>query len=499
MRISRRLIITCFATSFTALITGCPSEPSVAGSGAGGFTPDDKIDFIDWPSTQVDPGSEDTAGFNQVISADLDGDGLLDLVTAASESQPIQLHLQQRSSVGTISFDSFSVAGSGPIVKVSSLRVADMDLDGNLDIVLSSQDNGFAPANECAEQQCSLLILFAPPNPRDALDWERYNLTYNHRCRLINNTPFTFDTVGFDGNAMCYASMDVGDVNGDGFPDVVAALNGCDDPTVPTKQVEVWFNPGRNQVRDFDVLLGSTLIDSDFDGVPDNCVADVDRAWSKTILQQDVVDIGNVQLSDIDIDGDLDVVAVRPDSKTFDLTWQANPSIPNGTVTNEFWGGERLHPIGESDAGFNLIDIGDLDKDGLADVVALSQGDRVVRWFRRPPDPAAQEFPWQVYNLVQFTELIPTAVDIADVDLNGQNDVVAAAGGRIRWFTPVATSPFVAWSEAFVTDDPTSEINSVHAVDINADGRLDIAATFDRPGVDEDALIWLTNEGDNER
>jgi hypothetical protein len=477
--------------------TGCPNAPDIAGSstvttvgGGGSGTSPTTGEEISWPVAQVDPLDEDTAGFNQVISADMNDDGLIDLVTAAYESQPIQLHLQQRSPAGEVSFDSFSVAGSGPIVKVSALRVADFDGDGNLDVIVASQDTGFAPFEECAAQECQIIILYAPDDARDALNWERYDLTFNHRCSLISDQPFTFATNGRDGNVMCYSSLDVGDVDGNGTPDVVAAFNGCDDPQVATKEVEVWYNPGGPDARVNEVLTGTEFTDIDFDGIADGCIATVDAPWTRALLQRDVVDIAGVRLSDVDLDDDLDVVAVRPRSKTFDVTWQSNPSRLDAQQA-ENWGG--LQPIGESDTGIDIIEIGDLDGDGLEDVLTMTQGDKLLKWFRRPPDPAAQDFPWEVYNLVQYSDATPTAFDIADLDLNGQLDVVAAAGGLIRWFTP-PDSPYDPWTEVFVANDVTSDVNSIHAVDIDEDGRLDITVTLDRPGVDDDVVVWLKNE-----
>jgi hypothetical protein len=292
--------------------------------------------------------------------------------------------------------------------------------------------------------------------------------------------------------------MDVGDVNRDGYPDILAAFNGCDDDLVPQKYVELWMNPGE-RIRDNEVLLGSSNVDTDFDGIADDCVADVDAPWRKVVLQQDIIDISTVRFSDVDLDGDLDVVAVRPESKTFDLTWQDNPLFPEGTVLIEYWGGSRLHPIGESDSGIKLIEIGDLDGDGLEDVLATTEADMVLRWFKRPKDPAAQEFPWEVFNMVQFSAETPSAMHIADVDLNGQIDVVAGAAGRVRWFTPTGQSPFQAWSEQFVANDTETIVNSIHAVDIDGDDRLDIAATLDREGVDLDAVIWMRNTDEGAR
>jgi hypothetical protein len=503
---------------------GCPTVGSSVQGQAGSAVPGE---LIDWPPSQVDPTGEDTAGFNQIISADMNGDGLVDLVTAAYESQPIQVHLQQRAADGTISFQSFSVAGSGPIVRVSELRVADIDQDGNQDIVVSILDNGFVVDDLCASQQGTIIILFAPPDPADNLNWEEFNLTQHFRCELVNQIPdplpatcidnpslpecgsiqvaVTSSTIGFDGNERNYASMDVGDVNLDGFPDILAAFNGCDDPNKATKLVELWINPADGRTRENEIEVGDpTTEDTDRNGRDDSCTANVDSPWQRILLEQNVVDITSVRFSDIDLDGDLDVVALRPSSKTRDITWQSNPQIPVGLVGAASWG-SRL-PIGESDAGLDILEIGDLDGDGFNDVLALGQSDRLLRWFRRPLDPSAQTFPWDVFNMVQYTTLVPTALEIADINVDGQLDVIAAAGGHLRWFTPLGTSPFESWSEQFVATDsligdnsatvgssPFFPINSVHAVDINGDGRLDITATLDRTGTDNDAIVWFQN------
>ncbi len=529
VRIGAGFILTAgIGVALTIGLYGCPTIDIHGGStpGGDGTAPGDQIE---WPALQVDPPGEDTAGFNQVRSADLNRDGLPDLITAAYESQPVQIHLQQVAPDGTISFRSMSIAGSGPIYQINELKIADMDQDGNLDIVLAVRDDGFVPQSDCASRQGAIIILFSPPDPTQQTEWVELNLTRTFTCSIVFlGTPteeclqtgdscpptqaITSVAEGFDGNDRCVSSVDVADVNFYGYPDIVAAMNGCDDKDAPTKQIRLFINPGNGQTRADQTLVGTVPSDSNGDGTDDTCEAVTSNQWQEVLLQLEFVDAQSVRFSDVDVDGDLDVIALRPESKTYDITWQANPLLPaGGNLFDPFWGDVQggvtsIHSIGESEAGLDIIEIGDLDGDGLEDVLALGKADRLLRWFRHPKDAGAQYFPWDVYNIVQYSELTPSAMEIADVDGDGQMDIVAAADGRIRWFTPLGESPYQPWSEQFVINDTlisdgagtASEsayppINSVHAVDINGDGRMDIAATFDRAGTDNDAVIWFEN------
>ena len=85
---------------------------------------------------QVDPKSEDSAGPQFVVAEDLNNDGLLDLVSAWNQSQPIQIHLQHRSDLGAISFETLTLAGNIPAVAVSGLAVTDFNQDDHLDIAV---------------------------------------------------------------------------------------------------------------------------------------------------------------------------------------------------------------------------------------------------------------------------------------------------------------------------------------------------------------------------
>ncbi len=64
---SGKLLFFVAIASLVITAAGCPTPPSSVRGEAGDAAPGE---LIEWPARQVDPTGEDTAGFNQVISAD---------------------------------------------------------------------------------------------------------------------------------------------------------------------------------------------------------------------------------------------------------------------------------------------------------------------------------------------------------------------------------------------------------------------------------------------
>ena len=104
----------------TATLVGCRVDyGDVADGGGGGdfLTTGRTLSFFD--VHQVDPRSEDSAGPQFVVAADLNQDGLMDLVSAWNQSQPVQIHLQYRTTAGGIYFETTTLAGNIPVVAVA--------------------------------------------------------------------------------------------------------------------------------------------------------------------------------------------------------------------------------------------------------------------------------------------------------------------------------------------------------------------------------------------
>jgi hypothetical protein len=497
-----------FATLVCAFVLFCTVGwallPSGCGRGFSGWYAQSS-DFLETGRTlsfftaiQVDPRSEDSAGPQFSAAGDLDGDGMLDLVSAWNQSQPIQIHLQRRGADGSIGFETVTLAGNVPVIRVAGLGVADVDLDGRLDIIVlvkqSLVSGAGCPAGGTPESQEAMaglvVIYFGPADAASAdraLAWEEVPIGVSLLAGVASGTALPEE-----GG---YTALAIGDMNRDGALDIVTAWNG----DCGQRPVLLFTNLGPLQARD--------------------------GTWRVEVVpgSEGPEPIKDVALADLDRDGDLDVLLTRPAAQTMNVRWLRNPIvdvIDDVHISNGQW---QVGPVGQMDTGADMLEVGDIDQDGLVDVVVRSTNGSLVQWFKAPPDPTTQpirNIPWQVYTLGEFRERAPLAMALADLNGDGQLEVIASAGGALLWFDSLAApSVYDQWTSRLIIDDdppglpqpsPTTTdpnvapqeiagntmITSITIVDLDGDGRLDLIAPLDRTGLSglsNDALVWFRN------
>jgi hypothetical protein len=239
-------------------------------------------------------------------------------------------------------------------------------------------------------------------------------------------------------------------------------------------------------------------------------------------------------LSDLDGDGDLDVIAAMRDSETvayyvnygasgFSRAWTINSSAggPRSVVAADFdgdgdvdvaaaahgsnivttitvyrnLGAPLLGPTVQSrPIGFSAGDVvtvhadyvealfaGDLDGDGQIDLVSASSGDRKIAWYRNLGGGTFG--PQQIISTLRSG---PRDVIAADFDGDGDLDVASAASTPGIGFGTIYTPP-TSYVDVFEnmgggvfqwasTDTHVRQAMSVHAADLDGDGDLDLLA-----------------------
>ncbi len=498
---SRCCIITAVLAAGTACSIGaCRGRYGSGGSGGADFLTTGKT-LSHFTAIQVDPRSEDSAGPQFVTSADLNGDGLLDLVSAWNQSQPVQVHLQRPGTSTEFRFETITLAGSIPVIAVAGLAVADFDSDGHADIAVLAKET-LKEGPECPDSErpddglSGLIVVYLGPSDpaqtNQALAWEEVEIGTSFLQGI--GDPLGPPEEGG------YTSMKVGDMDEDGDPDVVVAWNSsCGDGG--SRDVMLFTNGGPGAVRD-----GTWIASRIPDPLPQGTA------------------IKDVALADVDRDGDLDIIATLPDAPTMNVRWFRNPSID---VPDDFHisdGSWQVGVVAQIATGADIVQLADIDADGIVDVVMRSTNGKVVQWLKGPEGPITEPLraiPWQVFTLAEFTERTPAAMAVGDVDFDGIQDVVIAAEGGLALFNVTSASGvFDQWKENLIIDDKpedtgqdgdptttdpsvapvevagTTVMNSILVTDLDADGSADLIVTLDRSGLSgltNDALVWFRN------
>ena len=346
----------------------------------------------DAPSThdfvfQFNEVSDTSDAARAVHAADLDGDGDLDIVGASRDDDRVVWFEND----GNQNFTGRVITSSAD--GAIAVYVEDVDSDGDLDVLSASRND-------------------------NTIAWYENNGSQQFTTRTIDNSA----------NEAFY--VHTADIDGDGDVDVLATARSDDEV--------IWYENDGNQ------SFTRQVIDNFLDGAVFAFPADIDRdgdldvvaggidadevVWYENDGQQNFTEIRvtnqadavrGVYADDVDQDGDMDLLhAARDDDE---IAWWENDGSQSFTKRS----------LTTNADGARYARTADVDGDGDLDIVGVSFNDDKVAWWE---NDGAQNFTENVIS-TGFLDA-PTNLFTADLDDDGILDILTTSfrDDRISWF-----------------------------------------------------------------
>ena len=449
-----------------------------------------------------------------VAEADLNGDGLPDLIVSNFNDATVSVLLNTTAPGATV--PSFATqqtfaAGNGP----AGLTVADLNGDGKPDLIVTnsfdvsvsmlvnttapgSATASFTAPQNLATAEAPVSVIAADINGDGKPDLIIANSGSNSLSVEVNSTPPGATTLEFSsredfatGNQPF--SVTTADVNGDGKPDLISANNADNTVSVLLNTTAAGSNiPSFATQQTFATGFAPNWViatDVNGDGKPDLITANVGDNTVSVLLNttapgastpsfatQHTFGTGNTPVSvtaaDLNGDGKPDLMVANQSDNTVSVLLNTMPA-PATTFDGNSFAAHQDFGTGTSPAS---VTTADLNGDGKPDLIVANEGASTISVLLNstPPGAAAPSFTVQ-QNFA--TGGAPTSVIAADVNGDGFPDLIAANAGAntisvlLNTTTPGASTPSFATQQTFATGGTPLSVTSA---DVNGDGLLDL-------------------------
>jgi gliding motility-associated-like protein len=246
-----------------------------------------------WTANDI---ATDAAGANSVFAADMDGDGDMDIVSSSANDNTIAWYENDGNANPTWAAADIATSANS----ARSVFVADMDGDGDMDIVSASYND-------------------------NTIAWYENN----------GNANPTWTATDIATSAAGALSVYAADMDGDGDMDIVSAS-----------------------------MLDNTIAWYENNG-------DANPTWTVADISTSAAGARDVHVADMDGDGDMDIVSADFGDNT--IAWYENNGDANPTWT-------AANIVTSANAPHSVF-VADIDGDGDMDIVSADSGDNTIAWY----------------------------------------------------------------------------------------------------------------------
>ncbi len=361
---------------------------------------------------------------NHVSSVDLDNDGDKDVISTSVNDSKIAWY----ENFGNGTFGPQQIISSGVIP--NSNNFGDIDNDGDQDIVSSFYSTNkivwFENLGGGVFGLQQTILSVNGPNTVHLTDINndgKIDIVYSSFINARTSWALNLGSgnFGLGGIVTSNFASDIYsiDINNDGFKDIIMASDATD--------ILSWFENI------------SGVIDTTYNIISTNA----DRPFS-------------VYSEDLDNDGDMEILF----ASLYKLAWYNN--LGSGiidTVENII----PSKPVNSPQKTFSI----DLDNDGDNDVISASYNDNKISWYEN----LGGKFSYQ--KLISDTALGATSVYAIDIDNDGDNDVISASylDDKISWYENDGVGNFL---QEHILSTSVNQVFDLYAGDLDNDGDNDI-------------------------
>ena len=397
-------------------------------------------------------------GANSVFAADMDNDGDMDIVSSSKNDDTIAWYENDGAADPSFTAADITTSADG----ANSVFVADMDNDGDMDIVSANHGPSFSGDDDA-------IAWYENDGAADP-SWTAADITTN-----VMDWPRSVFVADFDNDG----DMDIVSAFDDNTYNKLVWLenDGAADPSWMLSEISTNVGPEQVFAADMDNdgdidILGTSYSAGAISWYENNLPPTKTQTYTAADIATSATEAISVFAADMDGDGDMDIVSASVDDNT--IAWYENDGAADPSFT--------AADIATSAEGAYSVFAADMDGDGDIDIVSASYADDTIAWYE---NDGAENPTFTAADIATSADGA-ASVFVADMDNDGDMDIVSASENddTIAWYeNDGAANP--SWTAADIATS-ASGAASVFVADLDNDGDMDIVSA----SMDDNTIAW---------